>query len=193
MQGLYTALDPVLSPLFQLGGGVFALDFGIGLAILALALSALGELCMAGVYYLNRRHFATLRREMVTQYNNSLRALALQDKASYTACNAMANEAFGKNFFSGIALFASSIWPVFFALGWLGHAYASFQHTLPLVGEVGPAFFFLPAYILGRIVLQKLKPRLPVFAAIQRWVKANESGETLLTMDDIVGRAPASR
>lgn len=192
MSGLYATLDPLFSPLFHLGGGVFFLDFGIGLVLLALLLSALGELCMAGVYFINRKHFAELRREMVTQHNNSLRALAQQDKASYKACNAMANEAFGKNFFSGITLFASSIWPAFFALGWLGHAFPNFQSILPLAGEVGVSFFFVPTYILGRIVFHKLKPRLPLFAAIQRKVTANEAGEALMTLDDIVPKKPVT-
>ena len=71
----------------------------------------------------NRKHFARITHEMTINNNNSIRALARRDKASYKACNAQANDAFGKSFFSGIALFASSIWPAFLVMAWLAYRF----------------------------------------------------------------------
>lgn len=180
-------LDPFLIWLFRLPIHPVAAFF-IGLTGLALLLTMIGELCMAGAYFANRKHFAAITERMVRNNNNSIRALALKDKASYTACNSEANEAFGKNFFSGLALFASSIWPVAFALGWLEFRYGGVEFTLPLIDHVvGVNFFFVPMYIVIRIAFCKVKPWLPVFGRIKKAVLANEHcGEDLMTWGDLV-------
>lgn len=180
-------LDPFLVWMFRLPIDPVA-AFAVGLCALALLLTMVGELCMAGAYFINRRHFAAITEDMVKNNNNSIRALAQKDKASYTACNSMANEAFGKNFFSGLALFASSVWPVAFALGWLEFRYGAIEFSLPLVDTVvGVNFFFVPLYIVIRIVFCRLKPWLPVFGRIKKAVLANEHcGEDMMTWGDLV-------
>ena len=162
--------------------------FFIGLALLALALTIVGELCMAGVYFINRTHFAKIADDMTTNNNNSIRALARQDKTSYTACNALANEAFGRSFFSGLALFASSVWPVAFALSWLAFRYGHIEFPLPLIDHtVGVNFLFVPLYVVVRYLFSKAKPRLPLFSGIQQAVRQNEyNGEDLMTWGDLV-------
>ena len=162
--------------------------FCIGLALLALVLTVVGELCMAGAYFMNRKHFAKIADDMTTNNNNSIRALARQDKVSYTACNSLANDAFGKSFFSGLTLFAASVWPVAFALSWLSFRYGGIEFPLPLTEfTVGVNFLFIPLYVLVRFLFSKAKPHLPVFARIRRAVQANEfNGEELMTWGDLV-------
>lgn len=188
------ALDTVLIWLFRLPLPPMA-SFMVGLALLALILTVIGELCMAGAYFANRKHFAEITRDMTTNNNASIRALARQDKKSYTACNSLANEAFGRNFFSGLALFASSVWPVAFALSWLQFRYGNIDFfTLPFAeAPVGVNFIFIPLYIVIRFAFAKAKPYLPVFAQIKKAVAANEfSGEDLMTWGDLVQDKPAA-
>ncbi|MFW5735073.1 MAG: hypothetical protein ACOCWR_08445, partial [Oceanidesulfovibrio sp.] len=147
---------------FRLPGDA-TFGFALGLAWIALVTTAIGEICIAGAYFINRKHFRSVRSEMVSNHNLSIRALMAKDKATYKACNDLANDAFGKTFFSNIALFAASLWPAFFALGWLGFRFGGVEFTLPLVGVVTTNFFFVPTYIVVRILFSRIKKRLPVF------------------------------
>lgn len=186
----YAFIDPVLVAPFRLPGDEYA-GFVLGLFWVALLATVLGELCMAGVYFINRKHFAEMRQEMIRHNNLSIRALGFKDKVSYKACNSIANEEFGRNFFSGIALFASSVWPAFFAMGWLDFRFHGVEFLLPLAGTVGPGFLFVPTYILTRIAFHKAKPWLPLFAMIKRKVAENEAGEEMITYMDIVKKPEA--
>lgn len=181
------ALDPLFIWMFRMPFEPMTAFFA-GLTLMALVLAVIGELSMAGAYFLNRRHFASITHEMVRNNNSSIRALSQGDKASYTACNSLANEAFGKNFFSGLALFASSVWPVAFAMSWLSLRYGALEFPLPLVDKtVGVNFYFIPLYVVVRILFAKAKPYLPVFRQIREAVKRNEfSGEDLMTWGDLV-------
>jgi len=185
--GLNEVLDPLFIWMFRFPLPPLA-AFGVGLTLLALVVTVVGELSMAGAYFLNRRHFAKINREMVQNNNNSIRALSQGDKTSYTACNSLANDAFGRNFFAGIALFASSIWPVAFALGWLSMRYGALEFPLPLVERtVGPNFYFVPLYIAVRVAFCKAKPWLPVFRTIRAAVLANQdTGERMLSWADLL-------
>ncbi|WP_461209052.1 hypothetical protein [Desulfocurvus sp. DL9XJH121] len=184
---LNQALDALFIWLFRLPLHPMAAFF-VGLVLLALALTVVGELCMAGAYFANRRHFARIAHEMTVNNNNSIRALARQDKASYKACNSLANEAFGQSFFSGLALFAASVWPVAFALSWLAFRYGAIEFPVPFTAfTVGVNFLFIPLYIVVRFGFAKAKPHLPVFGRIRRAVLANEyAGEELMTWGDLV-------
>lgn len=184
-------LDPLLIPPFQaalaLGLGPFW-AFLCGVLVVALLATVVGELCMAAAYYLNRRHFARVNKEMVLNNNLSIQAIAQKDKQAFKACNHLANEAFGLSFFSGITLFASSIWPAFFILGWLSFRFSDAQIILPGLGyDVPPNGVFIPCYILVRVAFAKLaKPRLWPFTRIEAWRKKNEDcGEELLGWDSL--------
>lgn len=191
---LELALDPVFIWMFRFPAPP-VLAFAIGLFLMAIVLTMIGELSLAGAYFLNRKHFARIHREMVINNNNSVRALAKADKKSYTACNSLANDAFGQNFFSGLALFASSVWPVAFAMGWLSVRYGGVEFPLPFVERtVGPNFYFVPLYIIVRIAFSYAKPYIPVYRTIQKAVKANQDpGERMLTWGDLVQKPPREK
>jgi len=159
--------------------------FAIGLLWICLITTVIGELCIAGVYFMNKKHFAELNRNMVSHHNLSIRALGAKDKVSWKACNSIANEAFGKNFFSHIALFASSLWIVPFVIGWMSYRFGEVDFIVPLLGAVGPAFVFIPAYILFRYLFGKAKPWIPVFKVIQRKIKENEGDEDMMSYSDL--------
>jgi hypothetical protein len=188
IDSFYIYLDPLLIFAFRLPWNAYV-GYALGLIWLAFLVTLLGELTMAGVYLLNRSHFLAQKREMVSHLNLSIKALAAKDKDSYKACNSIANEAFGRNFFSGIALFASSLWPVPFALGWLEFRFATVEFTLPLVGAVGSAFLFIPTYIVVRILFSKAKPYLPFFSYMTQLLRQQEANEErMLTYMDMVKR-----
>lgn len=182
---IYDFLDPFLIWVFRIPENPY-IGFTLGLVWVALAATVIGELCMAGVYFLNKKHFSGIDREMVQNHNLSIKALAVKNKAAYKACNSIANEAFGKNFFAHLALFASSLWIVPFAIGWLSYRFGKVDFIMPWLGSVGPAFLFIPMYIVVRIAFAKSKRFLPVFRTIQRKIKENESPEELMSFQDLV-------
>lgn len=184
-QVIYEFLDPWFIWAFRLSDNAYA-GFAVGLFWVCLAATVVGELCMAGVYFLNKRHFATVNRDMVDHHNLSVHALGAKDKTAWKACNSIANDAFGKNFFAHIALFASSLWVVPFVIGWLSFRFGEVDFAVPLLGAVGPAFVFIPAYIIVRIGFNLAKPWMPVFRTIRRKVKENEAGDEMLTFLDLL-------
>lgn len=162
------------------------LAFAAGLFTVALMATVIGELCMAAAYFANKDAFAKSNREMVKHNNMSLRMLARKNKQGYKLLNKEANDFFGKNFFSRIALFASSLFPAFFVMGWVDMRYGEIDFMLPWMGKVGPGFFFVPTYIVTRIVFAKAQKHLPVFKTIRRKVRENETtDEDLLSFDDL--------
>jgi len=181
---IYHYLDPWLVWAFRISDNPYV-GFAAGLFWLGLLATVIGELCMGGVYFLNKKHFASIHNEMVSHHNLSLHALGAKDKGAWKACNSIANEAFGRNFFAHIALFASSLWVVPFAIGWLSFRFGSVDFTMPLIGPVGTSFLFIPLYIVVRIVFSRAKPWLPVFRTIKRKIRENE-GEELMSYRDIV-------
>ena len=120
-----------------------------------------------------------------SNHNLSIKALGLKDKVSWKACNSIASEDFGKNFFSHIALFASSLWIVPFVIGWMSYRFGAVDFIVPGIGEVGPPFIFIPAYILFRYLFSKAKPWIPIFKVIQRKIKENEGEEDMLSYSDL--------
>ncbi len=183
---IYTLLDPALIWMFRLPGEpVFG--FWFGLIYVSVVATLVGEAAMALAYRINRRHFRALKAEMVRNHNLSMEALASQDKASYKACNSLANEAFGKNFFSGLALFAASVWPAFLVLGWLDYRFGEVVFAFPFTEGVGPNFFFAPMYIAIRVVVARSRPHLPGLARVHRLLKDDAGkGEELKTFFDII-------
>ena len=182
---IYQFLDPWLIWAFRTSSNAYV-GFAIGLFWVCLAATVIGELCMAGVYFLNKKHFASVNREMVDHHNLSVHALGAKDKGSWKACNSIANDAFGKNFFARIALFASSLWLVPISIGWLSYRFGGVDFTVPVLGAVGPAFIFIPAYILVRVLFSYSKPWLPFFRTIKRKVEENEAADAMLTFTDLL-------
>jgi len=181
-------LDPVLIAPYRmtlaLGGNALA-AFLAGTIVLSLLATLVGELTMAGIYWLNRKHLASLNKKMVTHNNLSIKALAFKDKPSYSACNKIANEYFGRNLFAGFTLFASSLWPAFFALAWLSFRFR--DTTIPIMDlELQYQAVFIPIYVIMRIAFGLTKKRIwPFNRFVAFRVRNEDCGEKLLTWGDV--------
>jgi hypothetical protein len=194
---LYIQLDAFLIFFFRLADNPM-LGFLAGTIVLALGCVILGELSMGLAYRWNHVFLARDSRTLVRLQNDSLRALQARDKERYQALNREANDAFGKVFFTQVALAAASLWPLPFAMHWLqsrfGEVLFALPVTLPKVGDsVGYAFLFIPTYILVRILFGKLKDRLPLLRQMRSIkVSAQDPGERMLSFADVFYR-PAER
>ncbi|MBC16886.1 conserved membrane protein of unknown function [Pseudodesulfovibrio profundus] len=184
-QMIYEFLDPWMIWAFRMTENPY-IGFAIGIFWICLLATVIGELCMAGIYFLNAKHFAKISKDMVGHHNLSVQALGAKNKEAWKACNSIANDAFGKNFFSHIALFASSLWVVPFGIGWLFYRFGDVEFIVPLIGQVGPSFIFIPAYIFTRWMFGKAKPWLPLFRMIRQKIKENEGEEEMMMFSDIM-------
>ncbi|MDJ0666524.1 MAG: hypothetical protein QNJ61_04580 [Desulfobacterales bacterium] len=187
---LYTQLDAFLIYFFRLADNPM-LGYLSGIAVLALGCVILGELSMGVAYRWNHVFLARDSRSLVRLQNGSLRALQARDKEGYQALNREANDAFGKLFFTQVALAAASLWPLPFAMHWLqarfGEVVFALPITLPPVGDsVGYAFTFIPMYILVRILFGHVKGRLPFFRGIRALqAREQQTGEKMLSFTDV--------
>lgn len=169
---LYLHVDAFLISFYRLTG-VTLLDYYIGTAVLSLIAVVIGEFTMSLSFRFNRKFIEEGTEDMVKMNNLSIMALKRGNKTGYTACNKMANERFGKQFFLMLALSVSSLWPACFALAWMHSRFAGVEFRLPfplpLVGQtVGYVFTFIPVYICVRIIFGKLKHRLPYFKQLKK-------------------------
>ncbi len=192
---LYTQLDAFLIYFFRLADNPM-LGYLSGIAVLALGCVILGELSMGVAYRWNHVFLARDSRSLVRLQNGSLRALQARDKEGYQALNREANDAFGKVFFTQVALAAASLWPLPFAMYWLDSRFGDVVFTLPAVlspsgATVGYAFTFIPMYILMRIVFGRLKNHLPFFRGIRLLQRhAQPDGEQMLSLADVFPAPP---
>ena len=166
------------------------LGYLIGIAVLALLCAVAGDLTITLAFRINGTFFRRDNRELVRLQNKSLLALQAKDKESYQACNEVANDSFGKVFFSQMALGASSLWPVPFALQWLDGRFADVAFLLPMqLGErtaVGYAFTFIPMYILMRILFGQIRTRLPGYRRLIATKEIDDAEtEAMLSVDDV--------
>ena len=108
----------------------------------------------------------------------SIVAYQAGDKASYKALNKEATDVWGKSFFTMAAYSAGVLWPIPFAMGWLGSRFADVDFPiaapLSLVFDkgVGYMFTFIPMYILSRILFKYMRPYLPYFKGVQKMLDA---------------------
>lgn len=182
----YVFADAFLIWFYRLPGEPVS-GFYFGTLVLALLCLVLGEATSALVYRVNRGHYENQNSEMVRMHNLSVKAALAKDKESFKASNLWANEYFGKAFFAGAALFAVSIWPLPFALGWLGARFADVGIPVPLTGlAAGHASVFIGMYVVLRVGLSRVKKRLPVF---QKAAPGSDQGEELISWSDVAGRA----
>jgi hypothetical protein len=168
------------------------LGYYLGCAVLSLACVVVGQITIAIAFFWNKRFIDADNREMVRMHNLSVRALLAKDKKAYKSCNKVANDAFGKVFFSQIALSISSLWPVAFAAGWLQTRFQDVTFalpvSLPVIGnQVGFMFTFLPIYILVYILFGWIKGRLPLFRTIVKRLEQydTESTEKMLSFSEL--------
>jgi hypothetical protein len=164
----------------------------LGCAVLSLVCVVVGQITIAIAFFWNKKFIDADNREMVRMHNLSLRALLAKDKRAYKNCNKAANDAFGKVFFSQIALSVSSLWPIAFAAGWLQTRFQDVTFTLPVslpvIGDqVGFMFTFLPIYILVYILFGRIKGRLPFFRNIIKRLEQydREDAEKMLSISKL--------
>jgi hypothetical protein len=144
------------------------IGFYLGTLVLALACLFCGKISQDMVWLWNRRHYEREEGEMIRMHNLSVTAIEAGDKAAYKAANREANEAFGKSFFAGAALFSVSVWPVPFALGWLDGRFSGVDVPLLPGHTVRYNAVFLGFYILARLAMWPLWRRLPLLGRVER-------------------------
>lgn len=187
---LYTYFDSFFIWFYRISD-VPIFGYFFGTAVLALLCVVSGQFTLSIAWLINRKFLEKDNREMVRMHNLSLRALAVKDKAAYTACNKGANDAFGKFFFSQMALGISSLWPVPFALGWMQTRFFNIDFLLPfnipLIGNaVGYTFTFFPVYILTYILFGKIKNKLPYFSWVKNMLDSQQkNSEQMISLDDL--------
>jgi hypothetical protein len=144
-----------------------------GTFCLAMICLVIGQITQAVIWRWNRPWLNTDNREMVRMHNLSLKALSAKDKAAYKASNKVANDAFGKFFFSRMAMGMASLWPVPFALAWMDQRFGDVDFHMTGIGEVGYLATFIPVFILAAILFSKVKNHIPFFAAVARQMQAD--------------------
>lgn len=172
------------------------IGYFIGIFVLSVICVIVGEFTISLAFRFNKKYIDHDNRKMVKMQNLSVRALMAKDKMSYKACNKEANEAFGKVFFKQIALAASSLWPIPFALGWMQTRFLDVEFLLPCrlpaLGEsVGYSFTFIPMYILVRILFGKIKHKLPYFKKMQKMLDEYKDSEKIMSFSDLMKPKPA--
>lgn len=165
-------LDPYFIALYRLTGDPL-LNFMLGTFLLAMVTVVLGELTLSLALRFNRRHITAMEEELEKQHRLSLTALQMQDQKGYRACNKLANDVFGKYFFSMIAYSAACLWPVPFVLSWMQTRFLGVQfelaYPISLVWASTQYFtIFLLLYILARILFKHIRPYLPYFKQVQK-------------------------
>jgi len=175
------------------------LGYYIGTGTLCLLCVIIGQLTLATSFLWNRRSIDHDNQEMVHMHNLSVKALLAKDKKAYKLCNKEANNAFGKVFFSQIAMSISSLWPVPFALAWMqtrfGDVSFELPVKLPLIGDtVGFLFTAIPIYILMYILFGKIKSRLPFFGRMTRMLSEydKKESETMIRLSDLAPKSTNS-
>jgi hypothetical protein len=161
-------IAPFRWPLGAMGG------FLIGSFCLAMYCVVIGELTLSLAIRFNRGHIDRLKAEMKERESLSYLAYESGDKEGYKAINKQANDAWGKHFFNMMAYSAGMLWPVPFALAWMHGRFYGVDLPLPwplslVFGlQVGYGFYFIPLYILGRILFGRLRKKLPYFKGVQK-------------------------
>lgn len=160
-------LDAVLIAPYRLPGDPVA-GFYLGTLVLAVCCLMAGKVSQDLVWLWNRKHYEREEAEMIRMHNLSVSAIESGDKAAYKAANREANEAFGKSFFAGAALFSVSIWPLPFALAWLAGRFGDVGIPVWPGQAVRYNGVFLGLYILARLGMWPVWRRLPLVGRVER-------------------------
>jgi hypothetical protein len=170
------------------------IGYYLGCAVLSLACVVVGQITIAIAFFWNQKFIDRDNQEMVRMHNLSVKALLSKDKRAYKSCNKVANDAFGKVFFSQIALSVSSLWPIAFAAGWLQDRFQDVSFPLPISlpvigGQVGFMFTFLPIYILVYILFGQIKGHLPFFRTVVKRLEQYdvEGPEKMIRISELAG------
>jgi hypothetical protein len=167
MHPVYLWLDPYLIWFYRLTGSA-EVNFLLGTLALAILSLLVGEFTSFLASFIVRRHFEQVTGEAKRYQDLSMEALKAGDRPSYEAANKLANEAFGKSFYSQVALSATFVWPIFFALGWMQHRFLEVAFPLPLIGfSLGYIGVFILLYIAAYFFFKPVKRRMPYYRRIK--------------------------
>jgi ABC-type antimicrobial peptide transport system permease subunit len=161
MPWFFLALDPYLIWFYRLPGNAYA-GFFLGTFILSLICLVLGDITFSLAARLQGKHLDNIATEAGKYQDLSIDAAKAGDKTSYHAANKLANDAFGRSFFSLIALSMARLWPLPFALAWMQYRFLGVEFPIPgtgwSLGFIGVfIFIYVAAYFLFRRV-QRLLP-----------------------------------
>lgn len=162
---LYSAIDPILMYFYRFPDNPL-LGYFLGTSVISLACVIIGEFSISIAFRLNKKRIDNYNHAISHYEDISIEALKIGDKTAFKACNRIANDAYGKNFFTQVTLSAASLWPVFIALGWMQYRFSEVKFILPLSipgsgNTIGYLASFLSCYIFTRILFGKIKNNLP--------------------------------
>jgi hypothetical protein len=168
-----------------------------GTLFLALICVIAGQLTLTVAFKFNQKRIDQDNADMVKMHNLSVFALLAKNKNAYRACNKEANDAFGKVFFSQIALGISSLWPLPFALAWMQTRFLTIEFDLPVSlpvigGSVGYPFTFILIYILTYILFCQIKTKLPYFKDFSKQLKSGTQDQLVSIADLYDNKHPAN-
>ena len=182
---LWVWMDLILISPYRLWENPVA-GFFVGTLVLSLWCVLVGKVSGRVVWMMNRAHMESLERETVTMHNLSLKAILFKDKASYTACNKEANEAFGRYFFAQLAAGAATLWPVPFALAWMETRFNEVTFPLPYpLSVVTPAAGYLAVFLLCYVLHRMLLKHLSLDFRALRTEPVREPRERMMTLADL--------
>jgi hypothetical protein len=167
MHPVYLYLDPYLIWFYRLSGSAEA-NFLLGTLALASLSLLVGEFTAFLASLLVQRHLEQVAGGAKRYQDLSMEALRAGDRPAYEAANQLANEDFNKSFFMQVALSATFVWPIFFALGWMQHRFLEVKFPLPFISfSLGYIAVFLLLYIASYCVVKAVKRRMPNFRRIK--------------------------
>lgn len=157
MHPFYLAIDPFLIWFYRITGYA-AVDMVIGTLVLAYLTLTIGELTAAVALRFMRARTDKHSKSATKYQDLAMDALKAGDKEAYKAANMLANDAFGHAFFQQIALSASFLWPVFFALAWMQYRFLAVEFPIPGTGwSIGFIGFFIIIYIIAFFSFKRIK------------------------------------
>ena len=163
---LYSLIDSNLMYFYRFPDSPMS-GYFLGTFVLSFACVIVGKYSISFAFKANKNQIQNTNHEIDHFQKLSIEALKTGNKSAYKACNSIANDAFGKNFFSQIALSASSLWPVFFSLGWMQYRFSEIEFTLPFsIWGTDLAFGYLSTFLLCYIVscffFGRIRNKLPL-------------------------------
>jgi hypothetical protein len=191
MHPFFLAIDPYLIWFYRLTGYSFV-DFLLGTFVLAFITLLIGEFCISFVFLISRKRIAEVSDEVLRYQNLSVDAASVGNKTAYHAANTLANDAFGRTFFMQIAFSAAFVWPVFFALTWMGDRFADVEFRLLFTDyTVGYAYVFIPLFIAAYLIFKRLKYKLPYFRGVKKILdKYEENASRMKSFAELVPVEP---
>lgn len=160
MPPFYLTIDPFLIWFYRITGYA-AVDVVVGTFVLAFLTLIIGDFTAALALRFMKARTEKYSKSATRYQDLAMDALKAGDKEAFKAANKLANDDFGHAFFQEIALSASSLWPVFFALAWMQYRFLAVEFPIPgtpwSMGFIG---FFIIIYVIAYFLFKRIKRRL---------------------------------